>query len=69
MDESHIGEFMMMMMIATAHAGGILRINAFDQPGVEAGKIATYALMDREGYEEKRAALDAAAAKTTRRTL
>lgn len=39
--------------IATAAAGEFLNINAFDQPGVEEGKLATFALMGREGYEEK----------------
>ncbi len=39
--------------MATAAAGEFLEIDAFDQPGVEAGKIATFALMGREGYEEK----------------
>ena len=34
---------------ATAAAGEFLEIDAFDQPGVEAGKIATFALMGREG--------------------
>jgi glucose-6-phosphate isomerase len=68
-DEWHIGEFLMMMEIATAHAGGLLGVNAFDQPGVEAGKVATYALMDRPGYAEKRAALEKAMAAKPRRTV
>jgi glucose-6-phosphate isomerase len=68
-DEAHIGEFFMMMEIATAHAGGLLRINAFDQPGVEEGKIATYALMDRAGFEEKKAALERTLAEETRRSI
>jgi len=32
----------------------MLHINAFDQPGVEEGKIATYALMGRDGYAKKK---------------
>ena len=35
-------------------------IDAFDQPGVEAGKIAAYALMGRAGYEKRRAEIEAA---------
>jgi glucose-6-phosphate isomerase len=40
--------------VATAFAGELLDINAFDQPGVEEGKNATYAMFDRPGYEEKK---------------
>jgi glucose-6-phosphate isomerase len=32
--------------------GGFLDINTFDQPGVEAGKIMTYAMLGRQGYEK-----------------
>ena len=32
----------------------LVHINAYHQPGVEAGKNATYALMGREGYEDLR---------------
>ena len=44
-------------------AGELLEINAFDQPGVEEGKIATFALMGREGYEEKAKELNQASSK------
>ena len=43
----------------TAFAGELLDINAFDQPGVEEGKNATYALLGKPGYDEKRAELQA----------
>ncbi len=49
-----IGQFFMLLETATAFAGGLLNINTFNQPGVEEGKIATYALMDRKGYEKKK---------------
>ena len=45
--------------IATAFAGELMGINAFDQPGVEEGKNATYALFGRPGYDEKKRELDA----------
>jgi len=48
-----IGAFFFLLEAATAFSGGLLNINAFDQPGVEQGKIATYALMGRKGYEQK----------------
>ncbi len=53
MDAKAIGELFFFFEMATAAAGEFLAINAFDQPGVEAGKIATFALMGREGYEDK----------------
>jgi glucose-6-phosphate isomerase len=39
--------------------GELYDVDAFDQPGVEAGKVAAYALMGREGYEERRARIEA----------
>jgi glucose-6-phosphate isomerase len=38
--------------LMTAYAGRLWNVNAFDQPGVEAGKHATFALMGRKGYEK-----------------
>ncbi|HZJ83875.1 MAG TPA: glucose-6-phosphate isomerase [Clostridia bacterium] len=53
-----IGQLLYFMEIETAFAGELLNIDAFDQPGVEEGKNATYALLGRPGYEEKKAELD-----------
>ncbi|MBN1638351.1 MAG: glucose-6-phosphate isomerase [Ignavibacteriales bacterium] len=52
-NEYTIGQFIMLYEIQTAFAGELYNIDAFNQPGVEAGKIATYALLGREGYIEK----------------
>ncbi len=49
-----VGELLYLFEMATAFAGELLAINAFDQPGVEAGKIAAFALLGKPGYEEKR---------------
>jgi glucose-6-phosphate isomerase len=49
-----VGQFFMLLETATAFTGGLLNINTFNQPGVEEGKIATYALMERKGYDKKR---------------
>ena len=49
-----LGQFYYLLEMQTAIAGELYNINAFDQPGVEAGKIATYALMGRAGYDERR---------------
>lgn len=58
-----VGELLYLFEIQTAFAGELLRLNAFDQPGVEEGKKATYALLGKPGFAEKKAELDAAPAK------
>jgi glucose-6-phosphate isomerase len=54
-----VGELLYMFEVATAFTGELLGIDAFDQPGVEEGKNATYALLGKPGYDEKRAELAA----------
>jgi glucose-6-phosphate isomerase len=54
-----VGQLMMFFMLQTAYTGAMLNIDAFNQPGVEEGKNATYALLGREGYEEKARELNA----------
>jgi glucose-6-phosphate isomerase len=58
-----LGQLLYFFEVATAYAGELLNINAFDQPGVEEGKNATYAMFGRPGYEAKKAELDAAPVK------
>ena len=53
-----LGYLLHFFEIATAFAGELMQINAFDQPGVEEGKNATYALFGRPGYESKKKELD-----------
>lgn len=57
-----VGELLCLLEIQTAFAGELLNINAFDQPGVEEGKNATYALLGKPGFSEKRAELEAISA-------
>ena len=57
-DEYHLGEFIMLYEIQTILTGKLLRINPLDQPGVESGKIATYALMNKKGYEKEHAEIE-----------
>jgi glucose-6-phosphate isomerase len=66
LDAYAMGALFFFFEMATAAAGEILEINAFDQPGVEEGKIATFALMGRSGYEEKAAELSREEAKNER---
>jgi len=61
-----VGQLLYFFEVATAFAGELLNINTFDQPGVEEGKNATYALFGRPGYEAKKAELDAAPVKDTK---
>lgn len=56
-DAYSIGALIMFFELQTAFAGEMLGINAYDQPGVEEGKLNTFALMGRPGYDERRAAL------------
>ena len=57
-NEFTLGEFMYMLELATAYVGEMLGIDTFNQPGVEEGKNATYAMFGRQGYEEKRKELE-----------
>lgn len=61
-----VGQLLYFFELETAFTGAMLGINTFDQPGVEEGKNATYALLGRPGYEEKKAELDARPAKNPR---
>jgi glucose-6-phosphate isomerase len=51
LDEEHLGAFLQMMEFQTAFIGEMLDIDAFNQPGVEQGKLFTYGLMGRPGFE------------------
>jgi len=47
-----VGEFLYLYEFTTSLMGELLNINAYDQPAVELGKQATFALMGRPGYED-----------------
>jgi glucose-6-phosphate isomerase len=47
-----VGEFIFLYEMVTSLTGELLNINAYDQPAVELGKKATFALMGRAGYEQ-----------------
>jgi len=50
-DASHVGQLMMLLELATAYAGQLYGIDAFNQPGVELGKQFAYALLGRPGAD------------------
>lgn len=55
-----IGELLYMFEMETAYAGAMLNIDTFNQPGVEGGKNATYALFGKNGYEQVRVEMNSA---------
>ncbi len=55
MSAHSLGQLLYLFEFQTALSGELYGIDAFDQPGVEAGKIAAYALMGRAGYEKEAA--------------
>ena len=57
-----IGQLLYFFMLVTAYAGELLDIDAFNQPGVEESKIASYAVLGNtaEKYRQKQAEMAAA---------
>jgi glucose-6-phosphate isomerase len=53
-DAWHVGGLFMFLEIATAYAGHMYGVDAFNQPGVELGKQFTYAMMGRADAEQAR---------------
>jgi glucose-6-phosphate isomerase len=66
LDAHHVGEFIMLWQVATAYAGLMLNVDAYDQPAVETGKRATFGLMGRKGFEEWNQRVNRALAPTNR---
>lgn len=53
-DAEHLGALFMLFEIATAYAGELYNVNAYNQPGVELGKQFAYAMLGREDAQEAR---------------
>ena len=47
-----VGQFIYLYEVTTSIAGALFGINTYDQPAVELGKEATFALMGKAGYEK-----------------
>lgn len=47
-----IGQFIYLFEVTTSLAGALFNINTYDQPAVELGKEATFALMGKDGFED-----------------
>jgi len=52
-NETTVGELLAYYMYETSFIGALLSIDTFNQPGVEEGKKATFAMLGRAGYEAK----------------
>jgi len=57
LDAENLGGLFFLFEAATAFAGELLDIDAFDQPGVEEGKRLAFGLLGRQGYEAQREAV------------
>ena len=60
MSPDSVGKLLLEVELQTAFPGALYGIDPDDQRGVEAGKIAAFALIGREGYAEHRQAIEAA---------
>lgn len=58
-----IGQLIYFFEMQTAFTGALYNIDTFNQPGVEAGKNATYALLGKSGYEQLKDELENATPK------
>ena len=65
-DAHALGQLIYMFELSVALMGEHYDVDAFDQPGVEAGKVAAYALMGRAGFEARRAEIEASTPKNPR---
>lgn len=64
LDAHRVGQFLWLWQMATAIAGELLNVDAYDQPAVETGKQATFGLMGRAGFESIRSDVEGALAPT-----
>ncbi len=62
LDAPSLGGLFFLWEAATAIAGELYGIDAFDQPGVELGKRLAFGLLGREGYERERREVESFAA-------
>ena len=60
-----VGQLLFFYEMETAFVGEMLNINTYNQPGVEGGKNATYALLGRKGYESTKAEMESAKPKNS----
>ena len=54
-----LGQLLVALELQVACQAALLGVNAYDQPGVEAGKVAAFALIGRAGHEDERERIEA----------
>jgi glucose-6-phosphate isomerase len=54
-----LGQLFYLYELQTAYAGKFYNINAFDQPGVEAGKINAFAMLGKKEFEQRKKEIEA----------
>jgi glucose-6-phosphate isomerase len=64
-----VGQFLYLYECAVAYMGGLYRINTYDQPAVQLGKDATYALMGKDGFADLNKKIQSAVAKRDKKYL
>jgi glucose-6-phosphate isomerase len=64
-----VGQFFYMYEVAVSYMGELLEINTYDQPAVQLGKDATYALMGKPGHEPLRKKIMPVATKSAKHLL
>ena len=53
LNEYYLGQLIYFFEIACGISGYLLKVNPFNQPGVEAYKKNMFALLEKPGYEEE----------------
>ncbi|MDO8141759.1 MAG: hypothetical protein Q6358_09700 [Candidatus Brocadiales bacterium] len=53
-----LGQLFYLLELQTAYAGKFYNVDAFDQPGVEAGKINAFAMLGKKGFEQRKKEID-----------
>lgn len=54
LDTYHVGQLLQTLELAVSYAGLMLKVNTYDQPGVEIGKEYMYGLLGRPGFEDRK---------------
>ena len=64
-----LGELIMLYETVTVFTGYLMKINPFDQPGVELSKKYTYSIFGREGYEDMKIEFEGFIKKTDKKFI
>ena len=59
LDAAHLGALMVLSEMMTVLAAAALKVNPYDQPGVEAGKAVAFARLGRAGWHEQESEITA----------